>query len=352
VHFEADLRPLVGQRPGVLYWTTAPDALGTFVAHAIDSTWVYMHPWDPDRESAADYTEDVCAAIVRRAMGTDAIPFTVRTVRTWTMTAQVAERYRGGRTFLVGDAAHRFPPTGGLGLNTGVQDAHNLAWKIAAVEAGWAGDALLETYGDERRPVAQRNADVSLANAMRLAEVYQALPTGDRTRIAAAIANQAEHFDMLRLQLGFTYEAGALVADGAEPATSSVRDYVPSAQPGARLPHTWLRRGGARISSLDLCAYDRFTLITGPAGRVWADAVNGPVPLDCVSIGREVVDLGGRWATALGIAASGAVLVRPDQHVAWRARDAAADPRAALEQALASIVGTAPFARARMRQAR
>src|SRR5262249_59387245 len=126
----------------------------TFVAHDLASTWVYMHPWDPDHESAADYTEDACTAIVRRALGTDTVPFTIRTIRTWTMTAQVAQRYREGRVILVGDAAHRFPPTGGLGLNTGVQDAHNLAWKIAAVDAGWAPDSLLDTYDAERRPVA------------------------------------------------------------------------------------------------------------------------------------------------------------------------------------------------------
>src|SRR5262249_16711010 len=153
-----------------------------------------MHPWDPDREAIADYSEAACGAIVRRALGTDAYPFTIRTVRPWTMTAQVAARYRDGRVFLVGDAAHRLPPTGGLGLNTGVQAAHNLVWKIAAVERGWAGDALLDTYEAERRPVAQRNADVSLQNAIRLGEVYQALAAEGALR--AAIANQAEHFDM------------------------------------------------------------------------------------------------------------------------------------------------------------
>ncbi len=175
IHMEANLRALVGHRPAALYWTTAPGATGTFVAHDIDSTWVYMHPWDPDHESAADYSEAACAELVRRAMGTGAYPFAVCAIRTWAMTAQVAERYREQHIFLAGDAAHRFPPTGGLGLNTGVQDAHNLAWKISAVEAGWARDALLDSYETERRPVAQRNADVSLRNAARLGEVYQAL---------------------------------------------------------------------------------------------------------------------------------------------------------------------------------
>jgi 2-polyprenyl-6-methoxyphenol hydroxylase-like FAD-dependent oxidoreductase len=365
IHFEANLRGLVGRRPAALYWTTAPEATGTFIAHDIDSTWVYMKPWDPDTESAADYSPAVCADIVRQAMGTDAYPFTIRTVRTWTMTAQVAARYRERRVFLVGDSAHRFPPTGGLGLNTGVQDAHNLVWKLAAVEAGWAPDALLDTYEVERRPVAQHNADVSLQNAMRLGEVYQALathdPTGDALR--SAIANQAEHFDMLGLQLGFIYESGAIAAETtgmpgslsdlaarSEPTASgpaektpaagpsSVRNYVPTAVPGARVPHVWVTRGGVRVSTLDLFAYDRFTLVTGPAGQRWIETVHGPMAIDCIVIGRDVVDESGHWMKLLGIDDGGALLVRPDQHIAWRSRHAVADTSAALSHALATIL--------------
>jgi len=342
IHFEANLRALVGHRPGALYWTTAPEATGTFVAHDIESTWVYMKPWNPDTESAADYSPSVCADIVRRAMGTDAYPFVIRTIRTWTMTAQVAERYRERRVVLAGDSAHRFPPTGGLGLNTGVQDAHNLAWKVAAVDAGWAPDALLDTYEVERRPVAQHNADVSLRNAVRMGEVYQALattdPTGDAVR--AAITNQAEHFDMLGLQLGFVYESGAIAGNGTEKATreGSVRDYVPTALPGARVPHAWVTRAGVRVSTLDLFAYDRFTLVTGPGGQSWIEAAAGPVAIDCVIIGRDVVDENGHWMKLLGIDADGAVLVRPDQHVAWRSLHAVANTAAALAHALATIL--------------
>jgi len=342
IHFEANLRALVGQRSGVLYWTTAPGATGTFVAHDIGSTWVYMHPWDPDQESVEHYTPTRCADIVRGAMGTDAHPFTIRTVRAWTMTAQVAERFRERRIFLVGDSAHRFPPTGGLGLNTGVQDAHNLVWKIAAVEAGWAPDALLDTYEVERRPVAQHNADVSLQNAMRLGEVYQALaePDASGDNLRAAIANQAEHFDMLGLQLGFIYESGAIANDDNEKPTpgSSVRDYVPTAYPGARVPHAWVTRAGVRVSTLDLFPYDRFTLVTGPAGQPWIEAMAGSAPVDHVVVGRDIVDARGQWMTLLGIDADGALLIRPDQHVAWRSRHAVANPAAALSGALATIL--------------
>jgi 2-polyprenyl-6-methoxyphenol hydroxylase-like FAD-dependent oxidoreductase len=338
IHFEANLRPLVGDRPAVLFWTTQPGAIGSFIAHDIDSTWVFMHAFDPEKESPEAFDPHVCAEIVRRALGTDAHAFAIRTIRPWHMSAQVAERYREGRSFLLGDAAHRFPPTGGMGLNTGVQDAHNLAWKLAAVEAGWAPVALLDSYDAERRPVARENADVSLRNAVRMLEVVQALKAG--SGVGAAIANQAEHFDMLGLQLGFCYETGALVPDGsARPAVANpVREFVPSGRPGARLPHAWVRPG---VSTLDLVPPDRFLLIVGRDGAAWAEAAATipRVPLTTLRIGREVADADGGWSALLGIASDGALLVRPDQHVAWRAARGAADPRAALEAAFAAMLG-------------
>jgi 2-polyprenyl-6-methoxyphenol hydroxylase-like FAD-dependent oxidoreductase len=348
IHCEADLRALVHDRPAILYWTTAPDATGIFVAHDIDSTWVYMHPLDESRESAADFTEAKCADVVRRALGTTDHPFTIRTIRTWMMTAQIAERYRERRIFLVGDAAHRFPPTGGLGLNTGVQDVHNLIWKIAAVEAGWAPESLLETYEIERRPVAERNTHVSLTNALKLGEVYQALGEADAAGVApaksdavqASIANQAEHFSMIGLELGFSYADGAIAREpGEEPAPpQAVSTYVPNAHPGSRVPHAWVTRDGRRVSTLDLFALDRFTLVAGPEGRSWTAAAGGAVPLDVLVIGRDLEDDGGFWTRLLDLEPDGAVLVRPDQHVAWRAQTRAADPAAAVAHALATIL--------------
>jgi 2-polyprenyl-6-methoxyphenol hydroxylase-like FAD-dependent oxidoreductase len=346
IHFEANLRALVADRPAVLYFTNDPAARGTFIAHDIDSTWVFMHQWDPDRESADDYTAERCAAIVRRAMGTSTVDFAIRTLSTWNMSVQVAERYREGRAFLIGDAAHRFPPTGGLGLNTGVQDAHNLAWKLAAVEAGWAPAALLDSYEIERRPVAQENADVSARNAAKLLQVVQALgpdSDGDRGAVRAAIANQAEHFDMLGLQLGFHYESGALVPDGsARPAVANpVREFVPCGRPGARAPHAWTLRDGERVSTLDLLRPDCFTLIAGRAGAAWIEATAAITTprLHCLAIGRDVPDADGAWATLLGIENDGALLVRPDQHVGWRSARGVANPGDALRSALSRCVG-------------
>jgi len=355
IHFEANLRSLVGNDPGVLYWISDPSCGGIFVAHDIDREWVFMHPWDADREPIAQFDPVYCEGIVRRAMARDDVPpLTIRNVSPWAMTSQVAERYGEGRIFLAGDAAHRFPPTGGLGLNTGVQDVHNLVWKIAAVEHGWAQHSILDTYEVERQPIAQYNAEQSLNNAVRLLEVQQAIGVdGDpdvaqrnfqqllvspdrRATLAAAIANQAEHFDMLGLQLGYAYEKGALLGDGTDRIVpdNPVREILPSTRPGERLPHGWVQSGSRRVSTLDLVALDRFTLLVGPQGAAWREAAASlPVPMQIVEIGTEVVDPACWWSTTAAMGADGALLIRPDQHVAFRAQHGGGDCCRELEKA-------------------
>jgi len=363
IHFAANLRPLVGARPGVLYWVTDPDCSGIFVAHDIDREWVFMYAWDPAREPAASFDDERCRTLVRRAMARDDVPLEIRTISTWVMTCQVAERYREGRVLLAGDAAHRFPPTGGLGLNTGAADAHNLTWKLAAVLRDGAPDSLLDSYEHERRPVARYNAEQSLNNALRLFEIPQALgttPDPDESRrayaqvladparravLATAIANQAEHFDMLGLQLGYVYEQGALVPDGAAPpvAGNPVREYVATSRPGARLPHGWVRGEGGRCSTLDLIPLDGPTLLLGPAAGAWLEAAGRVAPeLRCVVVGGDVADPDGWWSGVAGMSPEGALLVRPDQHVAFRASGAVGDPAAALTGAIAALLGRPP----------
>jgi 2,4-dichlorophenol 6-monooxygenase len=374
IHFEANLRSFLKERRAILYWIMHPDCPGVFVAHDIESTWVFMHSYDSETESPDDYSESVCREIVQRAMGRDDLDFTIRSADQWTMTAQVAERYRNGRIFLVGDAAHRFPPTGGLGMNTGIQDAHNLVWKIRAVEQGWASETILDSYELERRAVAQGNTDQSLRNAVRIFEVSKALgvsedPETSRAdfqaalddpvrfeRVRSAILDQREHFELLALELGFSYESGAMVPDGSpKPAgVSPVSDYVPTTRPGSRLPHLWLERGGTVVSTLDLLAYDRFTLITGSEGGDWTQAAAGigSIPIACVAIdsrvsagearvGDPVSDTDGSWAALSGIGPDGAILVRPDGHVAWRSGSVPANPSVELEAALGTILARA-----------
>ncbi len=361
IHFEANLRALVRQRPAILYWTVDPECPGAFVAHDIDRTWVFMHAYDPDRQPIESFTEAACAAIVRRAIGPADVDLVIRDVSPWTMTAQVAARYRSGRVFLIGDSAHRFPPSGGMGMNTGLQDAHNLAWKLRAVADGWADVALLDTYEAERRSVAQRNADQSLVNAMKMLELFADLGISEdvaasraalevnladaagRERVERAIARQQDHFDMLGLQLGIGYEAGALVPDGSDPPApeNPVRDYVPTTRPGSRLPHAWVERAGTRCSLLDLVASEGFTLIAAEGGAGWVEAATKctAVPLRCVLAGRDFTDPGGHWARVCEIGAEGALLVRPDQHVAWRTVTAPANRTAILRDVLAEVLG-------------
>jgi 2,4-dichlorophenol 6-monooxygenase len=213
---------------------------------------------------------------------------------------------------------------------------------------------LLDTYGSERRPVAETNAAKSLENAMKLFEVVMALGADPdpevsranfhtavttqegRAAVQAATANQSEHFDMLGLQLGFVYTpAGGLVVDDGTPlpeATNPVRDYVPTTHPGARLPHAWIERDGERISTLDLVPLDRFVLLT--ASPEWAEAGRSLVadlPLVVRTIDVSFSDL----------ATNGALLVRPDQHIGWRAAGPADDPVGTLRAALATLTRSA-----------
>jgi 2,4-dichlorophenol 6-monooxygenase len=138
IHFEANLRAIVRDRPAIPYWVMDPEWMGSLVAHDIDRTWVFMRPFDPDCDPMESYDAARCAAIVRHAVGRDDVDLAVRNVSPWHMTSQVAAAYRAGRVLLAGDSAHRFPPAGGMGMNTGIQDVHNLAWKLRMVEKGQA----------------------------------------------------------------------------------------------------------------------------------------------------------------------------------------------------------------------
>lgn len=287
VHFRADLSPLVGTDRGILYWVCDPASGGTFVSHGNGGEWVYMCPHRDDAEhhlhSAMQHRVEV------EVLGTSS----------WMMTSQLADAYRHGRVLLVGDAAHRFPPSGGMGLNTGVGDAHNLAWKLSHVMRDDADESLLDTYESERRPVAARNAQASLENAMRMGEVFKALATPGHPGLAEAIEHQATHFDMLGLQLGYRYGEPQPPLDDA-----TIRRYLPSSEPGCRLPHGWVDRSGRSVSTLDLVPVDRYVTIGGPE-RADAD----------IRVGIDICDPGDWWGSTMRMGPHDAVVVRPDQHI-------------------------------------
>ncbi len=354
---EANLRDVVRENPGLLYWHLDPVEPAVFIAHDIDSTWIYMHPFDGEVTPREAFTPERCRELVEGAIGTGA-DFEIRETGFWQMTCQVAKRYHEGNVFLVGDAAHRFPPTGGMGMNTGIADAFNLTWKIAAVLAGRAERDLLATYDQERQPVAQWAAAKSLENHTKMTAVVEALHIDPRTpamearrqirrlpedeerrqRVQEAIDQQAEHFDMLGLDLGHSYERGALSPDGTpapERGVSSL-ELTPTTRPGARLPHAWVERGGDRVSTLDLVSLAGPTLLCTP-GAGWKEAAEA-LGVAAVSIGPggDAEDSDQAWEGLRGTSAKGALLVRPDRHVAWRRDEASSDPARDLEQALAA----------------
>lgn len=321
IHFESDLRELTKANPGLLYFCMQPDASGVFIGYQRDQSWVFMHSYNPAAESRADFSPERCQAIVEAAAG-EALPeFRVQNISAWAMSAQVAERYQSGRAFLVGDAAHRFPPTGGLGLNTGVGDAHNLTWKLAKVLKDAAPSSLLASYDRERRPVAEINSQQSLMNSAKLMHLFGALygvdPAQKETfyadvckhpenypEVAAAVEIQRPHFDSFNLQLGYRYGVEVDAND------IDISVYVPRFEVGNYLPHTPLQSGGWLLEQLPNSGY---SLVAGPKGDAWQSA-----DLPCFVEDEHFSTVECAFHTRANISADGALLIRPDGHIAAR----------------------------------
>lgn len=350
----------------------ALQALGPLRYGRESPEWVVAltpRPGDPV-DSQDDEDEETLLARARAMLGLPADhPITRHASSHWQYEGVVARRFRVGSAFLVGDAAHRHPPTGGLGLNCAVQDVHNLAWKLAAVLSGQAEDGLLDSYEPERRPIAAYYTAHALENAGRHAPIGTALglapgqseeegwrqvelflsdtPEGEerRARVAAAVAENANDYSQLNVEAGYAYAAGALVADGTPPPPGhdSPIEYRPTTRPGHHLPHVWVGEGGGDgepVSTLDLVAPDALTLVTGPAGaagwREAAAAVAGAGTLDVrvVVVPESVTG----WAQVREVGPAGAVLVRPDRKVAWRVADLPADPVVELRAAVLLVL--------------
>ena len=361
IHFEADLRPFVSDRPGILHFLFDPDCSGVLIAYDQGRNWVLMHPFDPATTQADSFDDATCKALIEQAVGAPVSNITVKNAGAWVMCAQVATAYRKDRIFLAGDAAHRFPPTGGLGLNTGIGDAQNIAWKIAAVEKGWATPALLDSYEAERRPIALINSEQSLENAGKLFELFGALygsdpaqtrvhfdavcadPSGT-TDLAPAVEMQRPHFDSLNLQLGYRYNSTAIL--DAAPMTPSVdldiSAYVPSYEAGASFPHNWISQGGVKKSVLSLLSATGFTLVTGPGGQAWREAApKQNVPTSVLVMGEDFDGLQFDWVKQTGLSTEGAILLRPDAHIACRIDQMPTDATVYLEEKIHHILSTA-----------
>ena len=290
IYFRGNVAPLLrGRNLSVIYVSNAT-LRGFFrFEKPFDSGFLAINalgdPKNPVTDVATGLTESRCLEFVRVALGSDDVPITIENVMPWKAAADVAERFQSGRVFLAGDSAHVMPPNGGFGGNTGVQDAHNLAWKLASVLRGEAGSELLESYDRERRPVAQFTAE----------QAYSRYVTRTAPYLGMQDIQPVEND--LNVELGYCYE-GALHENPRES----------KARPGSRAPHCWIDRNGERISTLDLFG-KKWIWLAGPDGRRWKEQAG--------SADFYVIQDHG-FCTAYGITSAGAVLVRPDGFVARR----------------------------------
>jgi 2,4-dichlorophenol 6-monooxygenase len=376
--FKADLTRYVAHRPSVLYWVLQPGSnvggIGMGVVRMVRTWNEWLAIWGYDiNEGAPEVDEAFATKVVRDLVGDQDLAVDITSVSTWTVNNMYATTLSNGRVFGMGDAIHRHPPSNGLGSNTSIQDAFNLAWKLAMVLRGQAGERLLESYQAERAPIAKQIVSRANKSIEEFGPIFKALGLLDsidpvkmqqnmdarcddteeaetqREEIRKAIAFKAYEFDAHGVEMNQRYVSDAIVADGTpEPAFTKDAElhYQPTSWPGARLPHVWVfTDAGDRVSTLDLVGKGRFTVLTGIGGQGWIDAAR--------TVGRELgidiaahtigprqhwQDFTGDWARAREIRDGGVLLVRPDQHVAWRSQASSADPAGDLRRVLRSIL--------------
>ena len=328
VLFMADGLPH-GEEGMVLYYLRNPGFTGAYVSPDTDGRALLSVEYDPRHESRADFTPERCVRLIRSALGTDAVEPRIIEVLSWEMASQVADRFATGRIFLAGDAAHTMPPTGGLGGQTAIQDGFDVAWKLAMVLKGEAGEGLLATYTQERMPVGERTVAAQTAK-------YAARMRPDRKELATANPD-ADYFGVA---FGYRYRSAAILQDCEDDGAFSEDPMRPSGRPGTRAAHLVLEMGGRLVSTLDLIGEGFVLLVANKAdafeaaGRELAERL----PLRVYRIGREFIELDRRFGENFGVGEQGAVLLRPDGFIAWRSTGAAPDAHEALTQALAHVL--------------
>ena len=382
--FEADLTRYVAHRPSVLYWVIQPGSdiggLGIGVVRMVRPWNRWLAIWGYDVQAGPpEIDEDFATRIVHKLIGDDTVSVKIEATSTWTVNDMYATRLQKNRVFCAGDAIHRHPPTNGLGSNTSIQDSFNLAWKIAMVLRGEADESLLESYTAERAPVAKQivgRANRSLGDLPPVAKALGLIgaknPKEMRANMAArreataaaeeqraalrtAIAGTDYVYNAHGVEMNQRYASMAILSDGSDPETFDDEELYHQAcsRPGAPLPHAWVYKpGGHRISTKDLCGKGRFTLLTGTGGEGWAAATAAvkaslgvEVTVRVIGPGQPYEDHYGEFAAIRGTSDSGALLVRPDFHIAWRQH--AITPKATddLLAALSQILGRRAVAR-------
>ncbi len=315
VYFRADLSPLVEGNEFIGCQLRSPAAEGALYGVDNRHLWLFMKPVRPG-ESRADYPDGRCYDLVRTAIGLPILDVEILSVLEWNLTSGIAAEFRRGRIFLAGDAAHIMPISGGFGANTGIQDAHNLAWKLAAVLRGFGGPGLLSTYHAERHQVASFTLRQALLRTSYSPLRWATSESAEQRRADVGMVNS------LIVDVGYRYGGESA---GPQPGSGLAGQRLLSGLPGTRAPHCWVTHEGRRKSTLDL--FGRcFVVLAGPSASHWcsaaraaAHALGVPLSAYCVGPGMEVHDPGGEWQAAAGVGRDGVIVVRPDGFILWRA---------------------------------
>lgn len=336
IYFRANVEPLLRGRNLTVIYVLHPALRGFFrFEKPFDSGFLVVNETGdrahPVTDVSAGLTDERCVEMVHLALGAPEIPVAIQGVMHWEAASATAERFRSGRVFLAGDSAHVMPPNGGFGGNTGVQDAHNLAWKLALVLRGQAGPELLTTYEQERRPAAAFTAEQAYTRYVTRVAPY--LAPGGMQLLAPD----------LNIEMGYLYHSPAVILEDPSDLRGHENPRESRGRPGTRAPHLPLSRAGERISTLDL--YGRnFVLLAGPEGDAWREGAHAAarrdrIELDVHQVGGagELADPSGGFCEAHGIAPSGCLLVRPDGFVGWRARTSEDASAERLRGVLASL---------------
>ncbi len=344
VYCEFDISQWTKHRPSVGFFFTDPKLLGRslFTAYG-KNRWIVGLNLKPEN-TKDDFTDDYCLSEIRRVLDMPELEIKIINKSFWTMAAQVAKQYRHGKVFLVGDAAHRLPPTGGLGMNTGIADAHNLAWKLAFSVNHQANDALLDTYYDERAPIANRNIEWSTENAERFFDIFKAIQIGDYETLKIKLHEQQKNLNYEGLDLGFIYHSKAVLSENDQVISVLPDKYVPTTLPGSRAPYVKLIKDKETISTFDLFEKE-YVLLVGSDGYAWQTAANEialkislPLKNYRVATDGDLIDPENLWHNIYEITITGAVLVRPDGHVAWRNKEMITNPFEQLTKVFSSLM--------------
>lgn len=336
IYFRADVEPLMRDRNLTVIYVFNPVLRGFFrIEKPFQSGFLAVNIANdlghPVTDVSTGLTEERSLEFVRAGLGRDDIPITIENVMHWDSAADVADQFRAGRILIAGDAAHVMTPNGGFGGNTGVQDAHNLAWKLALVLKGLANPELLSTYESERRPASAFT--VEQAYTRYVVRVAPDLPADPHQPLA----------NDLNIEMGYIYRSSAVIAEDANDARVHENPRESKGRPGTRAPHVWLAQGGRQISTLDFFGRN-FALLGGAESNAWCACAKEAsrklrIDLDVHRVGADgLTDPTGEFLSTFGIDSTGAVLVRPDGFVAWRAKTGEGASATKMESALSTIL--------------